>query len=80
MIRTLLIAATAVSFIALPAAAQSTGDNKGGHHYSGGPREPHHMGAKETTGKKTKSAGGSHHYSGGPKSEVPHHMGAKKDQ
>jgi hypothetical protein len=81
MTRKLLIAAAALSFIALPAVAQTSGDNKDGHHYSGGPRaEPHHMGKKETTGKTTKSAGGSHHYYGGPKSEVPHHMGPKKDQ
>jgi hypothetical protein len=80
MTRKLLIAAAALSFITLPAVAQTV-SNKDGHHYSGGPRaEPHHMGKKETTGSKTKSAGGSHHYYGGPKSEVPHHMGPKKDQ
>ncbi|EJN14807.1 hypothetical protein PMI42_01639, partial [Bradyrhizobium sp. YR681] len=25
-------------------------------------------------------SGGSHHYGGGPKTDVPHHMGPKKDQ
>lgn len=80
----LLIAATVASFVALPAIAQtapSQSDNSGGHHYSGGPRaEPHHMGKKESTGTKRKSSGGSHHYSGGPKSDLPHHIGPKKDQ
>jgi hypothetical protein len=79
----LIVAAAVMSFVALPAMAQtaSTTDEKSGHHYSGGPKTevPHHMGKKETTGSKGGS-GGSHHYGGGPKSEVPHHMGPKKDQ
>jgi hypothetical protein len=82
--RKLLVAAAIVSFVALPAMAQTapSGDDKsGGHHYSGGPKtEPHHMGKKESTGTKRKSAGGSHHYSGGPKTDLPHHMGPKKEQ
>ena len=80
--RKLLVAATVMSFIALPAMAQTTssGDEKNGHHYSGGPKTevPHHMGKKENTSSKPGS-GGSHHYSGGPKTEVPHHMGPKKE-
>ncbi len=75
--RTLLIAATALSLIAMPAMAQTT-KTDGGHHYSGGPKSevPHHMGKKNigtTTGKAKPS--GSHHYSGGPRE--PHHIGAK---
>lgn len=80
--RKLFMAATIVSFVTLPAIAQtapSQSDTSGGHHYSGGPRaEPHHMGKKESTGSKKKSSGGSHHYSGGPRE--PHHIGPKKDQ
>lgn len=81
-IRKLLVAVTIISFVALPAMAQtSSTDEKNGHHYSGGPKTevPHHMGKKKSAGSKSKS-GGSHHYSGGPKTEVPHHMGPKKDQ
>jgi hypothetical protein len=73
--RTLIIAATALSLIAMPAMAQTT-KTDGGHHYSGGPREPHHMGKKKvgtTTGQAKPS--GSHHYSGGPRE--PHHIGPK---
>lgn len=81
--RKLFMAATIASFVTLPAIAQtapSQSDKSGGHHYSGGPRaEPHHMGKKDT-GPKKKSSGGSHHYSGGPKSDLPHHIGPKKDQ
>lgn len=79
--RKLLVAATVMSFVALPALAQtSSTDEKNGHHYSGGPKTevPHHMGKKESTG--TKGSGGSHHYSGGPNTGVPHHIGPKKDQ
>ena len=52
--RSLLIAATALSFIAQPAMAQTTKTDDG-HHYSGGPKSevPHHMGKKNvdtTTG------------------------------
>ena len=78
-----IIAATAaISFVTLPAMAQtSPSDEKNGHHYSGGPKTevPHHMGKKEGSGMKSGS-GGSHHYTGGPKTDVPHHMGAKKEQ
>lgn len=80
--RKLLVAAIVMSFATFPAMAQtSSGDEKNGHHYSGGPKTevPHHMGAKESTGSKSKS-GGSHHYGGGPKTDVPHHMGPKKEQ
>lgn len=81
--RKLFVAATIMSFVAFPAMAQTTpsGDDKsGGHHYTGGPKaEPHHMGKKESTGSKSKSSG-SHHYGGGPKTDVPHHMGPKKEQ
>jgi hypothetical protein len=78
--RHLLIAATTLSLIALPATAQTTKTDteSTGHHYSGGPRnDPHHMG-KKNTGVTTGKAGprGSHHYSGGPRSD-PHHMGPK---
>ena len=79
MTRNLLIVATAMSLIALPAMAQTkkTDTEMNGHHYSGGPRtEPHHMG-KKATGTTTGKAGpsGSHHYSGGPRE--PHHIGPK---
>lgn len=79
---TLLVAATVMASVALPASAQTgASDTKDGHHYSGGPKTevPHHMGKKEGTSSKTKS-GGSHHYGGGPKTDVPHHMGPKKEQ
>lgn len=83
-VRKFFMAATIASFVTLPALAQtapSQNDKSGGHHYSGGPRaEPHHMGKKKNTGAKRKSSGGSHHYSGGPKSDLPHHIGPKKDQ
>jgi len=78
----LIVAAAVMSFVALPAVAQTNAtDEKNGHHYSGGPKTevPHHMGKKESTGSKGGS-GGSHHYGGGPKTDVPHHMGPKKDQ
>jgi hypothetical protein len=79
--RKLLLTAAVMSFVALPALAQtgSTAE-KNGHHYSGGPKTevPHHMG-KKSTGSKPAS-GGSHHYGGGPKTDVPHHMGPKKEQ
>ena len=80
IIRTLLITATALSLVAMPAMAQTkkTNTESTGHHYSGGPRnDPHHMGKKET-GVTTGKAGprGSHHYSGGPRAD-PHHMGPK---
>ena len=79
MTRNLLIAATAISLIALPAMAQTkkTATETNGHHYSGGPKtESHHMG-KKATGVTTGKAGpsGSHHYSGGPRE--PHHIGPK---
>lgn len=80
IIRTILIAATALSLVAMPALAQTkkTTTESTGHHYSGGPRnEPHHMGKKDpgvTTGKA--GPRGSHHYSGGPRAD-PHHMGPK---
>jgi hypothetical protein len=83
--RKLLVATTILSFAAIPAMAQTSPpaqtspSNDGGHHYSGGPRaEPHQMGKKKSTGSKSKS-GGSHHYSGGPKTDLPHHIGPKKD-
>lgn len=74
--RSLLVATTALSLIAMPAMAQTT-KTDGGHHYSGGPKtESHHMG-KKATGVKAKKTGpsGSHHYSGGPRE--PHHIGPK---
>jgi hypothetical protein len=78
----LIVAAAVMSFVALPAIAQTTSsDEKNGHHYSGGPKTevPHHMGKKDT-GPSTSGSGGSHHYGGGPKTEVPHYMGPKKEQ
>jgi hypothetical protein len=83
--RKLIAAAAIMSFVALPALAQTsttnTTDEKNGHHYSGGPKTevPHHMGKKESDGS-TSGSGGSHHYGGGPKTDVPHHMGPKKQQ
>lgn len=78
--RCLLVGATALSLIALPAMAQTTQTDteKNGHHYSGGPKTevPHHMGKKDTDATTGKSApSGSHHYSGGPRE--PHHIGPK---
>jgi hypothetical protein len=80
IIRKLLVAATALSFVVtLPALAKSnTAEQGNGHHYSGGPKtEGHHMGARGAAGTtaKAKSTGG-HHYSGGPRAE-PRHIGDK---
>ena len=75
--RTLLIVATALSLIAMPAMAQTT-KTDGGHHYTGGPKSevPHHMGKKKIdTTKGQARPSGSHHYSGGPRE--PHHIGPK---
>ena len=78
--RNLLIAATALSLVALPAMAQTKkiDTETNGHHYNGGPKTevPHHMG-KRDTGVTTDRAGpsGSHHYNGGPR-EL-HHIGPK---
>lgn len=75
----LLVAASVMSFVALPAMAQtSSGEGKGGsHHYSGGPKSevPHHVGPKKGTASKKSGPSGSHHYSGGPRE--PHHIGPK---
>ena len=75
--RTLLVAATALSLIAMPAIAQTTTKTDGGHHYSGGPKSevPHHVGKKKVTKTEKKEPSGSHHYSGGPRE--PHHLGPK---
>jgi hypothetical protein len=81
IIKKILVAAAAVSFIALPAIAQTSSDTeKNGHHYSGGPKTevPHHMGKKETVGVATKGKSGGHHYKGGPGTSIPHHMGDKQ--
>jgi len=77
--KTLLAAAVAAPFAALPAIAQTSSDTeKSGHHYQGGPKtESHHMGKKDTGGTTKKGKSGSHHYSGGPKTDVPHHIGPK---
>ena len=76
MTRNLLIAATAISLIALPAMAQTTKTDTetNGHHYSGGPKtETHHMGKKATDATTGKSGpSGSHHYSGGPRRAPPY--------
>ena len=78
--RNLLIAATVLSLVAIPAMAQTknTDAETNGHHYNGGPKTvvPHHMGKMDTgvtTGKTGPS--GSHHYNGGPRE--PHHIGPK---
>lgn len=76
----LVVAASVLSFVALPAMAQtSSGAGQGGsHHYSGGPKSevPHHIGPKkQSAGSKKSGPSGSHHYSGGPRE--PHHIGAK---
>ncbi len=75
----LFCAVGVVSLLAAPAMAQTTDKEKGGHHYSGGPKTevPHHMGKKETTGASTKTKSGGHHYTGGPSTSAPHHMGDK---
>ena len=78
IIRNLLIAATALSFTAIPAMAQTEKPDteKNGHHYSGGPKtESHHMGKKATGTTGQAGPSGSHHYSGGPRE--PHHIGPK---
>lgn len=82
-IKNFLAALAVASLIASPAMAQTaTKDTEqNGHHYSGGPKTevPHHMGKKETTGKKTTTGqSGGHHYSGGPATSTPHHMGDKQ--
>lgn len=77
--RSLLIATTALSLIALPAMAQTKNTDKEstGHHYSGGPKtESHHMGKKATGNTRRSGPSGSHHYSGGPRE--PHHIGPKE--
>ncbi len=74
----ILAAAVAVSFLAVPALAQTGSDTeKNGHHYSGGPKieVPHHMGKKETFGLAPSGTSGGHHYAGGPGTGIPHHMG-----
>ena len=75
----MLVAASVMSFVALPAMAQtSSGEGKGGsHHYSGGPKSevPHHIGPKKGKAAKKSGPSGSHHYSGGPRE--PHHIGPK---
>ena len=76
----ILAAAVVVSFLAVPALAQTGSDSeRNGHHYSGGPKTEviHHMGKKETVGVSRKGKAGSHHYSGGPGTGVPHHTGEK---
>ena len=78
--RKLLAAVAVVSLVSLPATAQTAKNTEqSGHHYQGGPKTevPHHMGKKETTGKKTKRTSGGHHYTGGPATSTPHHMGEK---
>ena len=78
--RKLLVAAAALSLVALPAMAQTNPDTeKSGHHYQGGPKTevPHHMGKKKTLGAATQGTGG-HHYRGGPGTPVLHHMGDKQ--
>jgi hypothetical protein len=57
--RKLLLTAAVMSFVALPALAQTSSTaEKNGHHYSGGPKTevPHHMG-KKSTGSKPASGG-----------------------
>jgi hypothetical protein len=81
--RKLLAAVAVASLIALPAMAQNAAKDteQNGHHCSGGPKTevPHHMGKKETSGKKTTTGqSGGHHYSGGPATSTPHHMGDKQ--
>lgn len=82
IIKKLLASVSIASLLAAPAMAQTTGKEKNGHHYSGGPKTsvPHHMGKTETVGSSKGTASGGHHYQGGPKTEVPHHMGEKKNQ
>ena len=79
MIQSLLIAATVISFLALPAMAQTktTETETNGHHYNGGPRsENHHMGKRSVAPSTVKSGpSGSHHYNGGPRE--PHHIGPR---
>lgn len=78
--RSLLIAATAISFMVQPALAQTktTQTETNGHHYNGGPRsENHHMGKKDVGPVINPRSGpsGSHHYNGGPRE--PHHIGPR---
>jgi hypothetical protein len=62
----LVTTGSVLSCFALPAMAQAESE------------VPYHPGKKQAAAPK-KSSGGSHHYYGGPKSEVPHHIGPKKD-
>jgi hypothetical protein len=76
-----LAAAIAVSFVALPAMAQTSPDGANNrHHYLGGPKTevPHHLGKKDTVGVSKDTKSGGHHYNGGPNTSVPHHMGDKQ--
>lgn len=74
MLKTIIVTAALLPFLAAPAVAQ---DRASDHHYQGGPKTevPHHIG-KRTTEKPqgTPSQAGQHHYQGGPKAE-PHHVG-----
>jgi hypothetical protein len=79
--RKIFAAFAVVSFIAVPAMAQSNSDTeRNGHHYQGGPKTevPHHMGKKETVGVASKVKSGGHHYTGGPSTQVQHHMSDKQ--
>lgn len=75
-----LLTAAVMSFVALPAIAQTSSTTEKSGHYTVGPKTeiPHQTGKKSTGSKPT--SGGSHHYGGGPKTDVPHHMGAKQQQ
>jgi hypothetical protein len=76
----LLAALGVVSLLAAPALAQSTDQERNGHHYQGGPKTgvPHHMGKKDTVGVSKGTTSGGHHYTGGPNTSTPHHMGEKQ--
>lgn len=76
MLKNALIGAILLPFMAASGLAQ---DQRGDHHYQGGPKTevPHHIGPRATgatgTSQGTASQAGQHHYQGGPK-EI-HHIG-----
>jgi hypothetical protein len=80
--QTILAAAVALQFLAVPAMAQGKSDkDANAHHYQGGPQTGVPHSAKHTkpsdANAKARTTSGGHHYGGGPKTES-HHMGEKQ--
>jgi hypothetical protein len=81
--QTILAAAVALQFLAVPAMAQGKSDkDANAHHYQGGPQTgvPHlakHPKSSTSDANAKVRTPTSHHYSGGPQNPS-HHMGDKK--